>query len=80
VSQLSHLTLSQAGLVFDSRTGDSFQLNASAQLILNCLQRGMTLDQTAESLSQNFGITQGQALTDVLEFQVYLNIIGLAAA
>jgi hypothetical protein len=74
---LSHLSLSLAGLVFDSRTGDSYQINSSAILIIKLFQTKKSLEEISKILVENFSLTYEQALLDILEFKTQLSIIGL---
>ena len=74
---LSHLSLSRAGLVFDSRTGDSYQINSSAILIIKLFQTNKSLEEISRILVENFSLTYEQALLDILEFKTQLSIIGL---
>ncbi len=74
---ISHLSLSQSGLVFDSRSGDSYQINDVASLIISLLQVDKSAEEISKILTETYSISYEQALSDVLEFQVQLNIIGL---
>lgn len=78
MANINHLNLSQAGLVFDSRSGDSYQLNASANSIIMLFQANKSPEEAAQILSREFLISPENALSDILEFQVQLFIIGLA--
>lgn len=73
----NHLSLSQSGLVFDSRSGDSYQVNDSASLIIKLLQADKSVEEIAESLVSAYSLSFEQALSDVLEFRVQLSISGL---
>ena len=79
MSNIRSLSLSPSGMAFDPRTGESFQLNESAHAIIKDLQEGMPPEVIAKRLSQAFKISLEQALTDVLEFEVQVTIMGLAA-
>lgn len=76
---IRHLNLSRNGLVFDPRTGESYQLNSIAEKMISHFQAGHAVEETAELISREFGLSKEQALSDVLEFQVQLSIIGLAS-
>lgn len=71
------LTMSSNGMAFDPQTGESFQMNASAKFILIKLQEGMSSEDIAKAMCKEFQLTYERALTDVLEFQVQLQMIGL---
>ncbi len=73
----THLSLSQAGLVFDSRSGDSYQINDSASLIIKLFQSHKSAEDVAEALAKTYNLNKEQALSDILEFQTQLSIIGL---
>lgn len=73
----THLSLSQSGLVFDSRSGDSYQINDSASLIIKLFQSHKSAEDVAETLARTYNLNKEQALSDVLEFQTQLSIIGL---
>jgi hypothetical protein len=73
----NHLILGQKGLVFDPRTGESYQLNPVAQKMLKYFQTGSTLEEVAHLIATEFGLPAQKALSDVLEFQVQLSVIGL---
>lgn len=78
MTNIHYLNFSKAGLVFDSRSGDSYQLNAAANRIITLFQAQKSPEETAAILSEEFQITPANALCDVLEFQVQLSLIGLA--
>ena len=79
MSNIRSLSLSASGMAFDPKTGESFQLNESAHEILRLLQDGLTVEEIAKRIAQAFKISHEQALTDVLEFEVQVMIMGLAA-
>lgn len=75
---IDHLNLSKSGLVFDSRTGDSYQLNISARRIIELLQIDQSVEKAAEILADEFNINYEAALGDMIEFQLQLSIMGLS--
>jgi len=75
---LTHLNLSKAGLVFDSRTGDSYQLNESASRIIALFQGSKSPEEAAKTISNEFNISSEDALNDITDFQLQLSIMGLA--
>ncbi len=79
MSGFKHWNISEAGMAFDPQTGESFQLNRSATLIIEMIRQGEAPETIAKEISQRFGVPYEQALTDVLEFQVHLEILGKAA-
>ncbi len=74
---ISHLSISKSGLAFDSRNGDSYQINESASLIVSLLQQDKTIEEVSEIIATNYNLSPEQALSDVLEFQNNLFINGL---
>lgn len=74
---INHLILSKAGLVFNSKNGDSYQINKSANFIIELLQDNKTTDEIAKSLADQYSVTKKQALLDILEFESQLSIMGL---
>lgn len=79
MSRVRSLSISSNGMAFDPQTGDSFQLNESAKLIIHHLQKGLSSEEVAKKLAFTFNTTYEKALTDVLEFQVQIEALGLAA-
>lgn len=77
MSNLAHLSLSKSGLVFDSCSGDSYQINASANLIIQLFLAEKSPENIAEILAQKFSLKYEQALLDVLDFKTQLSIMGL---
>lgn len=77
MSSVVNLSISQAGMAFDSSTGESYQLNEAASLILGCVQQGKSTEEIAQLLAQKYQIAYERALTDVLEFQVQIQLLGI---
>ncbi len=76
---LRFLNMSANGMAFDPETGESYQMNGSAQFILQSLQKGLDSQEIASALSLKFNIPFEKAHTDVLEFQVQLEMMAKAA-
>jgi hypothetical protein len=76
---IRYLNMSSTGMAFDPKTGESFQLNDSAQLIITLTQKGLGTEEVAKKLASTFKIPYEQALTEVMEFEVQLQILGIAA-
>ncbi|MBU6339701.1 MAG: PqqD family peptide modification chaperone [Rickettsiales bacterium] len=74
---ISHLNISKTGLIFDSRSGNSYQINESGSLIINLLHDNKSLEEIAEIMVKTYDINEKQALIDVLDFQAQLSIVGL---
>ena len=79
MSKIQYLNLSSSGIAFDPKTGDSFQLNETAYLIVSLMQQGWSTEEIAKKFSSTFKIPYEQALTEVIEFEVQLGVIGIAA-
>lgn len=77
MNDLDHLILSKSGFIFDSRSGDAYQSNEVANVMIKLLQSKSSIDDIAKTLAELYSLDQGQALIDVLEFQNHLSIIGL---
>jgi len=77
MSFLKYLNLSDNGMAFDPRTGESYQLNESGRTILTLLQADESVEKIAKQISKQFSVSYGKALTDIFEFQTQLKIIGL---
>jgi len=67
-SRLDELMISGHGLVFDPRTGEQFQLNASGFECLQRLRDGLPAELLADSLSERFGIDPVSARCDADSF------------
>ena len=75
MSNIKNWNLSEIGMVFDHQTGDSFQLNSSASFIISLMKNGLRDEEIAKALSDKFQIKYEEALTDVLAFQVEINVV-----
>lgn len=73
--EVKNWNLSEVGIVFDPQTGESFQLNQSAYLIVSLLKQDKNIEEIAQVLAQKYQITYEQALTDVLAFQVEMDVV-----
>jgi len=80
MSKTISLALSETGMAFDPSTGESYQLNETARTIIDLLQQGFTYEQIAKILPQRFDVSNEIALTDVLEFQVQMGLMGLGSS
>ncbi len=68
IARLSRLAINEEGFVFDPQTGESFTVNSSGGMIIHFLAKGMSTEQTAEALVDNFGIKLHDAHNDVRDF------------
>ena len=79
MSNIRYLNISTTGMAFDPKTGESFQLNDSAKLMIELSQKGLETEEVAKKVAATFKIPYEQALTEVMEFEVQLRILGIAA-
>ena len=77
MGRYKQLQLNDQGLAFDSASGASYTINASALIILQGLKDGEDEDNIAESLANTFGIDKLIARRDVLDFFYRLECFGL---
>ena len=74
-----HWNIAAKGMAFDPESGESFQLNGSARMILERTREGRSPEEVAHEIARKFGVTYERALTDVLEFLVQLDSMSNAA-
>lgn len=77
MTDIKFLHITNKGMAFDPQTGDSFQLNDPAKMILEMMQDGVDQEEIIQKVSQSYGLPYEQILTDVLEFGIQLKILGL---
>jgi hypothetical protein len=77
LSNLAHLKLSPAGMVFNSCSGENYQINDSANLIIHFMQTGKSTREICDILAKTYNLSCKQALADFLEFKLQLAIFGL---
>lgn len=70
--RLSRIAISDTGFIFDPQTGQSFTLNRTGLVTLSILKRGSSIDETAEQLSHQYGITEETAVNSVEAFLLQL--------
>jgi Coenzyme PQQ synthesis protein D (PqqD) len=77
-SRLRDLALSESGFVFDPQTGHTFTVNSTGQIALRCLKDGMSPEETAERLREDFvADTRNDTGRDVQDFVAQLRECGL---
>jgi Coenzyme PQQ synthesis protein D (PqqD) len=75
---LRDLALSDTGFVFNPLTGHTFTVNATGQLALRCLKDGMSPEETALRLAQEFTTDEHEdPVRDVHDFVLQLRDCGL---
>ena len=79
MSDCRQWNISAKGMAFDPVSGETFQLNSSARLILERIRDGHSPEEVSAEVSRKFGVTYERALTDVLEFLVQLDSLSSAA-
>lgn len=70
--RLNRIAISDTGFIFDPQTGQSFTLNRTGLVTLSILKRGSSIDETAEQLSHQYGITEETAVNSVEAFLLQL--------
>lgn len=70
--RLSRIAVSDTGFIFDPQTGQSFTLNRTGLVTLSHLKRGSTIDETADQLARQYGVTEEVALNSVEAFLLQL--------
>jgi hypothetical protein len=77
--RLRDLALSDSGFVFDPLTGHTFTVNLTGQLALRCLKDGLSAEDTAHRISEEFAVDQDEDLVrDLRDFVLQLRECGLA--
>ncbi len=66
-----NIAMSDSGFVFDSNTGDSFNLNSAGREIMNIMKEDKTLNEIQEVMIQKYEVD-----ADVLENSIY-DFIGM---
>lgn len=70
--RLSGFAISDTGFLFDPVTGQSFTLNHTGLIALNCLRHGESIESTAEHLSREYNVSADVALNSVESFLLQL--------
>jgi hypothetical protein len=76
-SRLMQLATNDEGFCFDPRTGETYQLNDTARLVLTELKKGQSEDAAARTLAATYEIPLYEAETDTQEFMQMLRINGV---
>ncbi len=77
-NRLQQLATNDDGFCFDPRTGETYQLNETAQVLLMELKRGRSESEAATLLAADFGISIHEAEADTQEFIQLLKMNGIA--
>lgn len=70
--RLRQLAVSDTGFVFDPQTGQSFTVNATGRLVLDCLKRSDGLEDAAQCLAEDCDVPLELALSSVEAFLMQL--------
>jgi PqqD family protein of HPr-rel-A system len=73
----TELAISETGFLFLSSTGETFTVNEPGKSILRHLQQGMTAEQIAGLLTEEFDVDPADAARDVLDFVTTLKHLRL---
>jgi hypothetical protein len=68
------------GIILDINRGKIFSLNASASVMFQLLERGLTEEDIADELVRRFGIPAQQALVDLIDFRKSLDHFSLLSS
>ncbi|NOR86138.1 MAG: PqqD family peptide modification chaperone [Bacteroidales bacterium] len=63
-----NIALSNSGFVFDSNTGDSYNLNSIGQDILNLLKESKTIDEIHDILIKEYEVDSGLLENSIYDF------------
>ena len=77
MNECRFLHLTNKGITFDPQTGDSFQINHTAEKILKLIQEKHNQDEIVDIMVKDYLIPHEKALTDYLEFTIQLKILGI---
>ncbi len=75
--RIENLAVNKNGFAFDPTSGETFTLNETAKEIIEDLARGVEEKEIAKKLSEEYDVTQEEALNDVLDFKEKLKLYGL---
>ncbi len=76
--KISQLAINDEGFVFDPLTGDSYQVSETGLIILRQLADSADDEAIAKSVSDEFDVSEEDALTDIGDFRDRLKRLGLA--
>jgi hypothetical protein len=77
MNKIKFVHITNKGMAFDPQTGESYQLNESARIIMELMQDQKDQNTIIAKMVEHFSISQAQALTDYLEFEIQMKILGL---
>ncbi len=75
--KLKRLAISEEGFVFDPETGNSYTVNETGLLILKKLREGLSPEEIAGIMNEEYGISREEALRDIQDFLESMARFGL---
>ena len=75
--KLLQLAISAEGFVFNPATGDSFQVSQTGLTVLNALRDGLSDEEVARKLADEYEVSLEGARHDLLDFHGSLKSFGL---
>jgi hypothetical protein len=76
-SKLPSLHLADSGFLFDPYTGLTFGVNETGAAFIRALREGLTIDEAARKVAEEFDVPPATAEADAREFYDRLNREGL---
>ncbi len=80
MTHLRKLALNEEGFVFDPETGNSYTVNSTGKLILECLKDGLSEEEILDRIVAEFEVEREEAKRDLMDFLDQLRIYGLLGA
>ena len=77
MERLSHIAISEEGLIFGPLAGDRYMVNPSGRFILRNLLSEKSEQNVAEKMAEEFGISETEALMDLKDFLGQLRLYNL---
>lgn len=74
---MSHLSLSESGFLFDMRSGHTYTLNPTGAFLLRRLLDGLPREELVQALEASFEVSPEVALQDLERFLARLRQLGL---
>ena len=75
--QLMTLAVNKNGFVFDPENGISYTVNETGLFVLQQLQSGATQDEIINRLTEEYEVTEKNAISDVDHFMAMLKALNL---
>lgn len=78
--KLRSLMINDEGFAFDPRSGNTYSINATGLLVINCIKAGATSEQIKEQLSGQFEVDEKTTDRDLEAFYNELERLRLTEA